>query len=181
MFRSPQVHMPQVVLVLSPSADSVFKSMLAHMDAVIRQVLVHHGQSSKGTPAEQGTLQFPRSLLVGLQVWHTACNPTLLWRLCVRWASRDVEAGWNWLCLQCKGEYTAVMKHCPSLRFSNQGQGAAWTMAIRLIHTISISALQSSSVLDQGGIFSTVSHGNLYIQSCFLRPRNQNCQNKKLS
>lgn len=145
---------------------------------VIQQALVY-GQSPKGTSAEQGTMQLAWSLLVGLQVWHV-CSPTLLWSLHICWVSGDVEAGWNWLCLQCKGEYTTVMTHCPCFRLSNWGRGAAWTMAIRLIHTISLSTLQSSSVLDQG-FFSIVSHGNLHIQSCFLRPCNQNCQNKKLS
>lgn len=38
MLQSPQVCMQQV---LSPSADGVFKPMLAHVDAVIQQALVH--------------------------------------------------------------------------------------------------------------------------------------------
>ena len=67
MFQSPQGHMQQVFLVLSPSADGVFKSMLAYVDVVIHQALVH-GQSPKGTPAAQGTMQLAQSLLVGMQV-----------------------------------------------------------------------------------------------------------------
>lgn len=106
--------------VPSPSADGVFKPMLAHVDAVIQQALVH-GQSPKGTSAEQ----LARPLLVGLQACRAVCRPTLPRSLRVCWASGDVEAGWNWLCLQCKGEYTAVMTHCPFFTLSNQGRGVA--------------------------------------------------------
>lgn len=110
--------------VLSPSADGVFKPMLAHVDVIVQQALVH-GQSPNGTSAEQGTMQLARPLLVGLQACRAACSPTLLRSLWVCWASGDVEAGWNWLCLQCKGEYTAVRTHCPFFTLSNQGLGVA--------------------------------------------------------